>query len=358
MSVKRLKIRLRPRLSDVDLEWVAGQATGYRQGYAKGKHENEKYYVQEKAKLLHEIVQLEQDLATARAAAALNARTVEGQRGRIMELEQERALLQSPAKSDWLSLPPFVVNVDPSLGPDKWMMTSTVTGRSRPGNMIVRPRSHGGTPQPPIHELMAEGGILSSGLSNRFLEQILNSPSILGQVRTAHMRVPIRGGGVIPPANPSFHWNAEDSRLRDGEPIRELHGTPVEQTDFRDTQRVNMEAVSAAFRMPPLVTGSEMRTPEAEEGIRRASAEGVTARVGGHSHAIDLDIRVDDSQMQDAITRINGLTEAMGNAVVSTEDFERAMLRILRLERTMGVEAPPEENPSEENVTTGTGSGS
>lgn len=339
MSGKRLRIRARVKLSEHNLDWLAGHVVGHEQGIVKGAVNESKKQAQEKARLLSEIVQLEQDLATARAAAALNARTVEDHRGRIIELEQEAVMLRQPAKSDWLSLPPFVVNVDPSLGPDEWAMTTT--GRSRPGNMVVRARGRT-PPQPHIDQIAAAyGGFINPEQSRRFIEQIINRPGLLSQTRVVPMR---------PPGNPSFYWNAEHEQAEDGEPLTELR-------DFSEHVEMNVREVRAAHRLP-FAVASEMRTPEAEEGVRRASAEGVTNVAGGHSHSIDLDIRVDDSQMQDAVRRIDELSGVMANAVVSTEAFEEAMSRILRLERTMGVEDPPEESAGEENVDAGARSGS
>lgn len=348
MSGKRLRIRARLKLSEHNLDWLAGQVVGHKQGIAQGAAHESRKQAQEKAKLLSEIVQLEQDLATARAAAALNARTVEDHRGRIMELEQEAVMLRQPAKSDWLSLPPFVVNVDPALGPDEFAMTTT--GRSWRGNMVVRPRSHERTPQPHIDQIAAlyGGGFINPEQSRRFIDQIINRPGLLRQARLVPMGVVpsmARGGRVPGNRNPTFRWNTDHAVEEPDAPIRlsENQASPL-----RTESEVMAEQVRAAFRMPMLV-GSEMRTPEAEEGVRQASAEGVTNVAGGHSHSIDLDIRVDDSELRDAIARVEQLGEVVGSAGVSAQQIQNLLQRMASLETTMGIE-PPEESAGEENV--------
>lgn len=334
MSGKRLRIRARVKLSEQNLDWLAGHVVGCKEGFGAGVTDANRRDATEKAGLLSEIVGLETKLAKVQAKLqeqsylVLDARrATEAANKRALAFEQQ--LLVPPAHSDWLHLPPFVLRANSAIDKDKLytnLYGGTVTGRT-PGRF-------------PTMMTDAEGGILSPEISRRMIEQIMGASPILGSSRTVPMR---------PPGDPTFHWRAEDSSLRDGEPIQELHGTPVDPPGFVRTMMENPQLIRDAFRSPVRVS-SEMRTPEAEEGIRRASAEGVTDRAGGHSHSIDLDIRVDDSQLQDAITRLDGLSEVVGNAVVSTEEFERAMSRVLRLERTMGIEDSPEESAGEENV--------
>ena len=341
MSGKRLRIRARVKLSEHNFDWLGGQEDGFKKGLVQGEEKANRRYVDALNQLRGQIAQLEKDVATHHAAARANERAVEDHRMRMLELEQENVLLRStPLRSDWLSVPPFVVNVDPSLGPDKWAMT-TVTGRSRPGNMIVRPRSHGRTPQPHIDQIAAlyGGGFINPEQSRHFIDQIINRPNLLSQMRTVPMR---------PPGDPSFHWNADWAREEPDAPIRMLenHADP----DFSETVELRAAEVRAAFRMP-LLTGSEMRAPEAEEGIRRASAEGVTDEAGGHSHTIDLDIRVDDSELRDAITRVEALGENISNVGISSEDFQNLVRRMARLETQIAEGYyPTEESAGEENI--------
>ena len=321
MNGKRLRIRARrKKLSEENIEWIAGHYAGCKSGFEQGVIHANRQDALEKAGLLQEIVALETKLAKAQAKIqeqsylVLDAkRATAAANKKALALEQQ--VMAQPIRSDWLHVPPFLLRADSAIDKDKLytnLYGGTVTGRT-PGRF-------------PSIMTDAEGGFLTPELSRRMIETIVNRPSILGAIRTVPMR---------PPGDPIFHWSAEDSRMRDGEPIRELHGTPVDmEEDFR---RLNAEAVRAAFRYP-FQPSSELRTPEAEEGIRRASARGVTDVEDGHSHTFGVGVDL-----------AAGVTNNVA-ASVSAEDFQNLAQRTAHLERNwLGVETP-EENPSEENV--------
>lgn len=321
MSGKRLRIRARrKKLSEQNIEWMAGHFVGCKSGFEQGVIHANRQDALEKAGLLQEIVALETKLAKVQAKVqeqsylVLDAkRATAAANKKALALEQQ--VIAQPIRSDWLHVPPFLLRTDPALDKDKLytnLYGGTVTGRT-PGRFT-----------PMMTD--AEGGFLTSEISRRMLDQIINSPSILGSVRTVPMR---------PPGDPVFHWSAEDSRMRDGEPIQELHGTPVEPVGFVRTMMENPQLIRDAFRHP-FQPSSEMRSPEAEEGIRRASAGGVTDEAGGHSHTFQMN-------------RLEGGVTNNVAAAVSAEDIQNLSQRMARLEETMGGQVP-EENPSEENV--------
>ena len=184
---------------------------------------------------------------------------------------------------------------------------------------------------------MAEGGFIAPEFSRSFIEQIMHGApmGILQSSQMVRMLSPTR-----PPRDPTFHWDAAREEAEDGEALLQL----------TDMSEQNLEAVRAAFSMPLQVSSEfRMHSPEAEEGIRQASAGGVTDMAGGHSHTIELGITVDDTELQNVILRMDELVEAAGNATLSVEDFRNVLQRIAHLERMAGVEVP-EESPSEANV--------
>jgi len=343
MSVKRLRIRVRPALSDVNIEWIAGHEIGIKAGIAQGETNVTSQYVNLVNQLRGEITQLRKDVSTACAATRINEETAEKYRMRVLQLEQETALLRQPMKSDWLSVPPFMMPDPPAV----W--TTSKTGRHAVNYggwpMIVRPDKGRINPIGFLQNAARQGGIMMPELSERFLREILNQPSLLTQTRVVPMRAPgnYADDALIPrlrpPGNPIFHWDAAQDEAEDGD----------EMVQLTDMSEHNLDAVREAFRTP-LQVSSEFRSPEAEEGIRRASAEGVTDEAGGHSHTIELGITVDDSELRDVITRVEELGENISNAGgISTQQFQNLMERLLHLERMAGVEVP-EESTGEANV--------
>lgn len=335
MNGKRLRIRARrKKLSEQNIEWMAGHFVGCKSGFEQGVIHAKIDADREHVLLLRTITGLESQLESAKkkvqeqSYAVLDAkRAAEAANKKALALEQQ--IVVPPAHSDWLHLPPFVLRANSAIDKDKLytnLYGGTVTGRT-PGRF-------------PTMMTDAEGGILSPEISRRMIETIMGASPILGASRTVPMRSPrsfAEGGRV--PGNPTFYWNADHAVEEPDAPIRVLENQADRmEEDFR---QVNAEAVRAAFRYP-FQPSSEMRTPEAEEGIRRASAGGVTDVEAGHSHSFDL---------------VGGVTNNV-MAAASAEDLQNLSQRMARLEATMGMEDPQEESPSEENVNATGGSDS
>lgn len=343
MSKRLLRIRLREKISTVSVDWHAGRHIGYETGHEQGVKDGEANFAHDKVHLLRMITELETKVADLQKKRQEDSRTVihsKQEAARLKELvknfEMENATLRRDQRidSDWLQVPPFMIVENSAIDRDKFVMHQkhmaslyggTVTGRSRSRNFPA----------------FTENQLDQPEFMRRLHESIFARHPMMGLVDGSRGGVVQMSSPERPPSDPVFHWSAEHEQAADGEPITELRSNVPANFLHTESERL-LTNVREAFRMPMPVTPG-MRTEETEEGIRQASAEGVTNMAGGHSHSIDFDIRVDDSQLQDAIARIDQLGEAVGNAVVSGDQFEEAMLRLLRVETHLGIATTEEE---------------
>lgn len=350
MSKRQLRIRFREKISRVSADWHAGRYVGFEQGHEQGVKDGEANFAHDKVHLLRMITELETKIVVLEQRGREDAQAVirakrEATKAttRATELELENLGLRQNQRidTDLLYTPPFMIVKDSAMDRDKFTMFrrnhfaalygGTVTGRSRSRNFPA----------------YTENQIDQPDFMRRLRESILGHNPVMGLVGgsrggVVQMRTPSREMAPLPPgADPYFHWSAEHEQTPADEPITELNSNVPPLFLHTESQRL-LENVRDAFHLPPQIMAGH-RTPEAEEGIRRASADGVTDVAAGHSHEINFDIQVDDSQLQDAIARIDQLGEAVGHATISTDQFEQAMLRLLRVETHLGIAHTEEE---------------
>ena len=353
--MKRLRIRQRSLVSEVNVDFKAGHFTGTQEGYAKGKAHTARLYDNKIREMEEEVRELQKKLRKEEISFGQLAHKHNEKVGECLRLSQEVAMLRARedlgVHSDMLFLPPFEVKATPWKDPEAVALREKQLPptRAKAERIEALRRMYGGSP---IGAMTGEGRSL--------LRDWQRDPEMVRQFRNQMDRafnMPSPG----PPGNPMVHvdFAQAESRtmvamLRDTHLLDSRRDAPVDEENVR---AVNEAALRTARRTQiPFQIGSRERTAEEQDNIerdrvRRASVgvEDVTDREGGHSHTLQVGMEL-APELREALESLERFREAFGNAGISAETMVRMLDRLVAVEERLEEQAPSSESEAQDNA--------